>query len=132
MNEYEDDDEVYYDEMPSLGEQFECILLIPWSGYVCGDVVKVHRGVYNTLLNLKQALPLNSWEDDATEHQRLVINAKNLEEENEELWETNKKLHDKVLKLEDEVKSYETNKTKTKKKTKRKTTSKKKTAKELS
>jgi hypothetical protein len=113
-------------------DEYDVIMLEPFSGCNIGDILTVNRGLYNTLLDTGKGLPLNCWEDDVDDHMRLVINAKHLEKENDELWETNHELSQKnidlseqVTELEDKIKSYEI------KKTKKKTT-RKKTAKELS
>lgn len=117
-------------------DEYDIILLEPWSGYNIGDIIAVNQGMYNTLIDLKKGLPLDCYEDNITDNQRLVINAKHLKEENDGLYETNRELYDKMEDLDDEIadlkdkiKSYETKKTKTKKKVT--APRKKKTPKEL-
>jgi hypothetical protein len=111
-------------------DEYDVIMLEPFSGCNIGDILTVNRGLYNTLLDTGKGLPLHCWEDDVDDHMRLVINAKHLEKENDELWESNHEVNQKnielseqVKELEDKIKTYET-KTKAKKKTKKKTTNK--------
>jgi len=80
-------------------DMYDIILLEPYNGGNIGDIVTVPRGIYNTMINMKKGLPLNCYEDDLTDTQRLVINAKRLEEENEELMDANAELYKEIQEL---------------------------------
>jgi len=85
-------------DIPTFGEQYQVILLEPWSGNNIGDTVTVYRGMYNTLLNLKKAIAVNDYED-VNKDMKLLITARNNEIENKELLDENIKLREEIKKL---------------------------------
>ena len=117
--EYNEENNRLYDQ------QLEIILLQPFNGFTIGDIITVNSGIYNTLINLKKGLPLNCYDDELTDKQKLVINAKNLEEDIqkyqevvEELKDENFDLKEKNMELETKIEKLEQLKDKrTKKKT---------------
>lgn len=109
IEEHEDDFEGYDEEIPTYGEQIDILLLEPCNGGKMGDIIKVYRGMYNTLINLKKGLPVDGYEDGLDDRQRLVITIKNLEEKIKEYMEENAKLWEKNLKLKADLNELENN-----------------------
>jgi len=107
-DDYEDeeddyDDEVYDTSMPIYGEEYEILLLEPYEGKNVGDIITVYRGVYNTLIELKKALPVD-FAEEFDEKKRLVMTVKDLNKSNNDYAEENAKLFDEINELKEEIK----------------------------
>lgn len=113
-------------------DEYELVLLKPWSGSNIGDIVRVSAGMYDTLLNLKKAVRVEYYEDNISDRQKLVITIKNLEKEIKELEKENEKQRYQIEDMREEIEDLnESNKPPTKK-VKKVKKAKRKTSKVLS
>lgn len=85
-----------------MSEQYEIILLQPFGMNQIGDMISVNRGLYSTLIKLKKAVPSHCY-DEVENKEKMVINAKYLEEEIEEYFEENTKLNKENEKLKKKI-----------------------------
>lgn len=70
-------------------EEYSIVLLAQYGINNCGDVIKVGRGIFNTLIKLKKAIYINDFDydndDNLDSKEKLAIVVKKLKKENEEL-----------------------------------------------
>ena len=96
----------YEKEDLSFGDSHECILLEPYNGKNRGDVITVYCGVYNSLISLKKALPMNCFDDIKTS-EKLIKNAEYLEDENDRQADEIADLYEQVEILTKKIYEYE-------------------------
>jgi len=88
------------------------VLLCEYNGATYGDIIEVTSGIYNTMLNLGRAIPLEQYEEDVEnndldQYEMMVIHSRITMEDNERLFTENINLKDRVDRLTEKVDNLE-------------------------
>lgn len=94
-----------YKEMICEAPLYDLILLCDFGGKSYGDVMTTTQGLYNSLIDMGKAMPVNDPRREGGEdnNQMLINTARNFEKENEEFLTENIKLMGQIRKLEDKL-----------------------------